>query len=111
MVTPKPLTRPSSLVLLVLHGALWLGVLLQRVHGLPPERDLQLLEVPPVLLVHQHEVEEEAHGEAVVDVAHGGHQREAGQEQAHRNRLAAYGRAVHDLETSKRFGFRYCCRP
>mmetsp|Transcript_13364 Transcript_13364/g.56509 ORF Transcript_13364/g.56509 Transcript_13364/m.56509 type:complete len:371 (+) Transcript_13364:1152-2264(+) len=61
------------------------------------ERDLLLLEVPPVLLVHQHQVEVVLDAEPVAHVLVRGRQVVRRQEQPHRYALPPDGRAVHDL--------------
>mmetsp|Transcript_9119 Transcript_9119/g.35591 ORF Transcript_9119/g.35591 Transcript_9119/m.35591 type:complete len:366 (+) Transcript_9119:1141-2238(+) len=61
------------------------------------ERDLLLLEIPPVLLVHQHQVEVVLDAEPVAHVLVRGRQVVRRQEQPHRYALPPDGRAVHDL--------------
>jgi len=62
-----------------------------------------LLEVAPVLLIDEHEVDEVLDGELVVHVAHRRCQLvEAREEEADGDRLGAHGRAVHDLELGDR---------
>lgn len=58
---------------------------------LPVHRDLLLLEVPPVLLVHEHEVQEVLDAELVVDVAVGRRQVVRAQEQPHLKQAAGGG--------------------
>lgn len=63
----------------------------------PSVRPSLLLEVSPLLLVDEHEVQVVLDAELLVDVAHGGREVVAGQEHADGDGLAAHGRAVHDL--------------
>merc|ERR1719215_1139691 len=70
---------------------------------LPPQLHLLLLEVSPVLLVDEHQVEEVFDRELVVNVLERGCQVvEPAKEESDRDGLAPDGRAVHDLKLGDR---------
>mmetsp|Transcript_20229 Transcript_20229/g.50586 ORF Transcript_20229/g.50586 Transcript_20229/m.50586 type:complete len:303 (-) Transcript_20229:133-1041(-) len=66
-------------------------------HSVPEQVDLLLLEVPPVLLIHQHQVKVVFHTEPVGHVFVGGREVVGRQEQPHRNALPTHGSAIHNL--------------
>lgn len=73
-----------------------------RLPRLPINRNLLLLEIPPILLINQHEVQVVAGTELLVDVAESWGEVKAAEEEADGDGLPAYGRAVHDLELGDR---------
>mmetsp|Transcript_1081 Transcript_1081/g.2535 ORF Transcript_1081/g.2535 Transcript_1081/m.2535 type:complete len:252 (+) Transcript_1081:258-1013(+) len=70
-------------------------LLFEPVLGFSEQLDLLLLEVPPLLLVHQHQVQEVPHAELVVDVLVGWGELVRRKEQPDGDVFAAHGRAVH----------------
>ena len=62
-----------------------------------------LLEVPPLLLVHQDQVEVVADTELLVDIPHGGREVVAGQEETDGDGLPSHWSTVHDLILSNLF--------
>ena len=68
-----------------------------RVGRLAVQDDLGLLEVPPGVLVYQHQAQVVPRRELLVDVAERRRQVEAAEEEADRDGLAARGGPVHDL--------------
>ena len=75
---PLSVSRRQCSVLGSLHGSSHLGdvfgALSSASVGLPVQLDLLLLEVSPILLVHEHQVEVVLHAELVVDQLVGGRQ-------------------------------------
>ena len=54
---------------------------------LPPQNYFLLLKIPPVLLIHKHQVEEVPHAELSANILHGCAQLHSTQEQPDRNGL------------------------
>lgn len=61
-----------------------------------------LLEIPPILLINQHQVQIISRAEPLVHIPERRRQVEAAQEQPDRYRLSSYRRTVHDLELRDR---------
>ena len=70
----------------------------------PVNRDLLLLEIPPVLLVNQHQVQVIPRRKLLVDVAERRRELEPAEEEPDRYRLAPHRRAVHDLKLGDGLG-------
>jgi len=70
--------------------------------GYPDDCDLLLLKVPPVLLVDEDEVEVIPRAELFVDVAEGGCEVEAAEEEPDGDRFAAHRCSVHNLKLCNR---------
>jgi hypothetical protein len=66
---------------------------------LPPEDDLLLLEVAPVLLIHQHKIQEVLNREDIVDRSIGRGEIEIGKEESDRNTFAYIRQLVMNAET------------
>lgn len=78
----------------------WVGL----VFGDPKHGDFLLLKVASVFLVDEDEVEVVARAELFVDVAEGGRELKAAEEEADGDGLAADGGAVHDFELGDGLG-------
>eukprot|EP00968_Pinguiococcus_pyrenoidosus_P025909 scaffold7037_cov311-Pinguiococcus_pyrenoidosus.AAC.3 len=68
------------------------------VHVPPPDVDLLLLEIPPVLFVHEHEVDVVLDAKLVVHASEGGREVQGRQVKTQRDRLALHWHPIHDLE-------------